>query len=125
MIDAFDAHLIVDAKDDRPTSGICQRDDALGDALGIRKLHFQFEVGVFAAAHQSHQLSASRQRRGGLIEVFLERAVGDRFVALRTAETFASHLCNGGAGEPARTRSKTTSLEFQVSTSRGCDVSVA
>src|SRR5262249_39219326 len=121
MIDALDTHLIVDAKDNRATAGVRQRDDALGDAFRIRELNFEFEVSIFAAAHEAHQLGTVSQRRGGLIKVFLERTVSDRFVALGAAEAFASHLCNGGAGERARTRSQFASLGFQVNTSREID----
>jgi len=41
-----------------PRRGRCRvvetRDDFLRDALGIRKLYFEFEKGVFAATHQAH-----------------------------------------------------------------------
>src|ERR1700687_1104359 len=100
LFDTFDAQLIVDAKNDHAAAGVGQRDDFLCDALGIRKLNFEFEEGVFAAAHQAHQLSARSLGRAARVEVFLERAFADRLVPLIAAESFASHLCNGGAGDP-------------------------
>jgi len=106
MVDSFDAYLIVDAKDNRAAASVREGDDSLRDSFRIRELNFQFEIGILAAADEAHQLSASSERRGRLIEIFLERAVSDRFIALRAAEAFASHLCNGGAGLPARTRIK-------------------
>src|SRR5947207_3835398 len=96
MIDAFDVQLDVDAEYNGAATGIRQRHDPLRDALRIREVYFELEVGVFAAPDQAHDLGARRQRRGGLIEIFLERAVSDRFVALSTAESFASHLCMAG-----------------------------
>src|SRR5207237_5102987 len=102
MIDAFDAHLIVDAEDNYAATGVRQRNNSLRDAFGIRKLDLEFEVGVFTATHQPHQLSAVRERRGSRIKILLKRAFGDRLVPLRAAKSSASHLCIDGADEPAR-----------------------
>src|SRR6185436_4131261 len=54
MIDPFDAQLIVDAEDNRAAAGICQRDNSLGNPLGIGQLDLEFEVSVFAATDQTH-----------------------------------------------------------------------
>ena len=40
MIDSFDAHLIIDAENHRAPAGVGERDDPLGDPLGIRQLNF-------------------------------------------------------------------------------------
>src|SRR5207253_6563340 len=68
-------------------------------------LYFEFEEGIFTATHQTHDLGARCLRRGGRVEVLLEGAFADRLVPLTAAKSFASHLCNEGAGEPARVRS--------------------
>src|SRR6266480_7973467 len=53
VFNPLNAQLIVNAKDNYAAAGICQGDDLLGDALGIGKLYFEFEKGVFTAAHQA------------------------------------------------------------------------
>src|SRR5262245_65960057 len=112
MIESLDAHLIIYPEDDRTAAGIRQRDDFLRHAFRIRQFDFQFNEGVFAAADQAHQFSARGLRRAARVEVLLERAFGDRLVALVAAKSSASHLCNGGAGQPRRREgSKLPSLE--------------
>ncbi len=58
VVDAFDAHLIVDSENDHAAAGVGEGDDLLRNFFGVGELYFQLEESVFAAANQSQQFSA-------------------------------------------------------------------
>ena len=97
VVNAFDAHLIVDAKNDHATAGVGQRNYFLSDLFRIRKFDFELEKGVFAAAHEAQQFSSRSLGRGRGKDVFLEGTFSAGFVPLVAAKSSASHLCIDGA----------------------------
>jgi hypothetical protein len=97
VVQALDAHLVVDAEDHQAAARVGERDDTLGDLLRVCELDLEFEKSIFAAAHQSHQLRAGSLRRRNRGEILLERAFRGGFVSLVAAEFSASHLCLDGA----------------------------
>ncbi|MFH4094966.1 hypothetical protein WAI78_22185, partial [Acinetobacter baumannii] len=51
IIDPLDAHLIRDAEDDRAAASIGERNDLLRYSFRIGEFDFEFEKGIFTAAH--------------------------------------------------------------------------
>src|SRR5262245_15891650 len=55
---ALDAQLVVDSENHCAARGVGQRDDLGGQFFDVAEADFEFQEGVFASAHHSHQLSA-------------------------------------------------------------------
>ena len=51
IVDAFDAQLIVDAKNHHAAASVGQGHNLLRNFFGVRELYFQLEKSVFAAAN--------------------------------------------------------------------------
>jgi hypothetical protein len=64
VVDAFDAHLIVDSENNHTATGVGEGDYFLRNSFGVRKLYFQLKKRIFAAANQSQQFSPGGLRRG-------------------------------------------------------------
>ncbi len=93
IVHAFDAQLVVDAKNQGTAFSVRQGDDLRRDLLHIAEPDLELEVSVFAAAQQAHDLSACRQWRRRGENIFVVRAFRARrwTLAARAMRAFARH----------------------------------